>query len=175
MLKTDSCDVNDCVQQVVELLQERDIVPVDASYEVKELYVPENKLHLAKTDAETLPALKINKVDLQWVQVLAEGWATPLNGFMREREYLQCLHFDCLLDGGVINLSVPIVLTATQEDKERLDGCTAFALMYEGRRVAILRNPEFLNTGRRSAVPGSGEQHARITPISRWLWNKEIG
>ena len=45
--------------------------------------------------------------------------------------------------GGVINRSVPIVLTATQEDKERLDGCTAFALMYEGRRVAILRNPEF--------------------------------
>lgn len=24
--------------------------------------MPENKLHLAKTDAETLPALKINKV-----------------------------------------------------------------------------------------------------------------
>lgn len=40
----------------------KDIVPVDASYEVKELYVPENKLHLAKTDAEALPALKINKV-----------------------------------------------------------------------------------------------------------------
>lgn len=36
---------------------------------------------------------------MQWVQVLAEGWATPLGGFMREREYLQCLHFDCLLDG----------------------------------------------------------------------------
>nr|XP_032658133.1 bifunctional 3'-phosphoadenosine 5'-phosphosulfate synthase 1 [Chelonoidis abingdonii] len=105
VLKTDSCGVNDCIQQVVELLQER--------------------------------------VDMQWVQVLAEGWATPLNGFMREREYLQCLHFDCLLDGGVINLSVPIVLTASQEDKERLDGCTALALVYEGRRVAILRNPEF--------------------------------
>lgn len=39
------------------------------------------------------------QVDMQWVQVLAEGWATPLNGFMREREFLQCLHFDCLLDG----------------------------------------------------------------------------
>lgn len=38
---------------------------------------------------------------------------------------------------------MPIVLTATKEDKERLDGCTAFALVYEGRRVAILRNPEF--------------------------------
>lgn len=45
--------------------------------------------------------------------------------------------------GGVINLSVPIVLTAAQEDKDRLDGCTAIALVYEGRRVAILRNPEF--------------------------------
>ncbi|XP_020140092.1 bifunctional 3'-phosphoadenosine 5'-phosphosulfate synthase 1 isoform X3 [Microcebus murinus] len=65
VLKTDSCDVNDCVQQVVELLQERDIVPVDASYEVKELYVPENKLHLAKTDAEALPALKINKMVME--------------------------------------------------------------------------------------------------------------
>lgn len=39
---------------------------------------------------------------MQWVQVLAEGWATPLNGFMREREFLQCLHFDCLLDGKII-------------------------------------------------------------------------
>lgn len=43
----------------------------------------------------------ISQVDMQWVQVLAEGWATPLNGFMREREYLQCLHFDCLLDGRI--------------------------------------------------------------------------
>ena len=33
------------------------------------------------------------------MQVLAEGWATPLNGFMREREYLQCQHFGLLLDG----------------------------------------------------------------------------
>lgn len=41
---------------------------------------------------------------MQWVQVLAEGWATPLNGFMREREYLQCLHFDCLLDGKIVHV-----------------------------------------------------------------------
>lgn len=143
VLKTDLCNVNECIQQVVDLLQERDIVPVDACYEVKELYVQENKLDLAKADAETLPAVQIGKLDMQWVQVLAEGWATPLNGFMREREFLQCLHFDCLLDGGVINLSVPIVLPVSSADKERLDGVTAMALVYNGRRVAILRNPEF--------------------------------
>lgn len=40
----------------------QDIVPVDASYEVKELYVQENKLDLAKADAETLPAIQIGKV-----------------------------------------------------------------------------------------------------------------
>ncbi|XP_052459001.1 bifunctional 3'-phosphoadenosine 5'-phosphosulfate synthase 1-like isoform X1 [Carassius gibelio] len=143
VLKTDSCSVNECIQQLLDLLQERDIVPVDASYEVKELYVQENQLDLAKADAETLPAVEITKVDMQWVQVLAEGWATPLNGFMRESEYLQCLHFNCLLDGGVINLSVPVVLPISSADKERLDGNTAFVLAYGGRRVAVLRNPEF--------------------------------
>ncbi|XP_041942591.1 bifunctional 3'-phosphoadenosine 5'-phosphosulfate synthase 1 isoform X1 [Alosa sapidissima] len=143
VLKTDSCSVNECIQQLLDLLQEKDIVPIDASYEVKELYVPENKLDLVKADAKTLPTLSIGKVDLQWVQVLAEGWATPLNGFMREREYLQCLHFDCLLDGGVINLSVPVVLPVCTADKDRLNGVTAFALVSEGQRVAILRNPEF--------------------------------
>lgn len=40
----------------------QDIVPVDASYEVKELYVQENTLDLAKADAETLPAVQIGKV-----------------------------------------------------------------------------------------------------------------
>jgi len=55
----------------------------------------------------------------------------------------------CLIDGsstspgGVINLSVPVVLPVSAGDKERLDGVTAMALVYEGRRVAILRNPEF--------------------------------
>ena len=37
------------------------------------------------------------QVDLEWVQVLSEGWATPLSGFMVERQFLQCQHFGCLL------------------------------------------------------------------------------
>ncbi len=35
------------------------------------------------------------------MQVLAEGWASPLKGFMREREYLQVIHFNTLLDGNI--------------------------------------------------------------------------
>lgn len=38
---------------------------------------------------------------------------------------------------------MPVVLPVSTADKERLDGMTAVALVYEGRRVAILRNPEF--------------------------------
>ena len=68
-------------------------------------------------------------------QVLTEGWATPLTGFMREREFLQCQHFGCLMDGGVVNQSVPIVLPISTEDKERLMEENAFTLVYEGRWV----------------------------------------
>ena len=40
-------------------------------------------------EAEGLEAVEIGKVDMQWLQVLSEGWASPLTGFMREREFLQ--------------------------------------------------------------------------------------
>ncbi|XP_048843444.1 bifunctional 3'-phosphoadenosine 5'-phosphosulfate synthase 2b [Brienomyrus brachyistius] len=143
VLKTGELTVNECIQQLVDLLREQTIVPTGIMEEVNELFVPENKLNLALADAATLPTLSITELDLQWVQILAEGWASPLKGFMREREFLQVLHFGTLLDGGTINMSVPIVLPVSTENKEHLDGCTAFALEYKGRRAAILRNPEF--------------------------------
>ena len=63
----------------------------------------------------------LSQLDLQWLQVLSEGWATPLKGFMREREFLQCQHFGVLLDGQEpVNQSVPIVLPVNTENKERL-------------------------------------------------------
>ena len=76
-------------------------------------------------------------------QVLGEGWATPLTGFMREREYLQCQHFSCLLDSGVTNQSVPVVLPIATQDKERLQDQERFALRYQGQVKAVISNPEF--------------------------------
>ncbi|XP_018420494.1 PREDICTED: bifunctional 3'-phosphoadenosine 5'-phosphosulfate synthase 2 isoform X2 [Nanorana parkeri] len=143
VLKTNLNSVNECIQQIVELLQEMAIVPSSATKDVHELFVSENRLDEAREEAENLPSVQITKLDLEWVQVLSEGWATPLKGFMREREYLQVMHFNTLLDGGIINLSIPIVLPVSKEDKEKLNGVKALALSYEGRRVAILRNPEF--------------------------------
>ncbi|XP_072786959.1 bifunctional 3'-phosphoadenosine 5'-phosphosulfate synthase 2 isoform X1 [Taeniopygia guttata] len=150
VLKTNIASVSECIQQVVELLQAQNIVPQGSVKDVLELFVPEDKLSSVRAEAEKLPALEITKLDLQWVQVLGEGWATPLTGFMREAEYLQVLHFGTLLNGkrrlvadGVVNLSIPIVLPLSLEDKQRLEGSEALALSFQGRRVAVLRDPEF--------------------------------
>lgn len=70
---------------------------------------------------------------------------------LRSNSWLQCYCLfppqNCfgfpIIPGGVINLSVPVVLPISTTDKERLDGVTAVALVYNGKRVAILRNPEF--------------------------------
>lgn len=141
---TENRDVEDCVQQIVEVLQAEGIIPRSAVEKVVDLTVPEEKLEAALAEAESLPKVEVGKVDLQWLQVLGEGWATPLTGFMREREFLQCQHFNCLLDDGVINQSVPIVLPISTEEKERLetDG-GAFAITYQGQAKAIVRSPEY--------------------------------
>uniref|UniRef100_A0AAQ4P516 3'-phosphoadenosine 5'-phosphosulfate synthase 2a n=1 Tax=Gasterosteus aculeatus aculeatus TaxID=481459 RepID=A0AAQ4P516_GASAC len=118
---------------------------IDSDYERPEapdLVLKTGELSVNECLHQVLELLK-EQLDLQWVQVLSEGWASPLKGFMREREFLQVLHFGNLLDGGAINLSVPIVLPVSNETKQEVDGCAAVALEYQGSRVAILRNPEF--------------------------------
>lgn len=85
----------------------------------------------------------MTKLDAEWYQILSEGWATPLKGFMREDEMLQSLHFNAIFDNGTHNQSIPIVLPLSTEDKERLNGSKAITLTYQGKDLAILRNPEF--------------------------------
>ncbi|KAL3197714.1 hypothetical protein MRX96_044777 [Rhipicephalus microplus] len=143
LIKAGKDTIKDCVQQVVELLRERGVIPGSVVDCVKELFVSPEYLPAAMEEAVTLPSVEISKLDLQWVQVLSEGWATPLTGFMREAEFLQSQHFGCYLEGGVTNQSIPIVLPVTTEDKNRLENEPAFALKYNGKVYAILRQPEF--------------------------------
>lgn len=77
-------------------------------------------------------------------QVLSEGWASPLKGFMREDQFLQTLHFNCIfIDGECYNQSIPIVLPVSTTDKNNLEGTSAFTLYYNNIPYAILRKPEF--------------------------------
>ena len=119
------------------------ILPRSVVEKVVDLTVPESELSEAVAEAEKLESVEVTKLDLEWLQVLGEGWATPLTGFMREREFLQCQHFNCLLDSGLTNQSIPIVLPVSTADKERLEQCEKFALRYQGEVKAVITNPEF--------------------------------
>ncbi|XP_028967449.1 bifunctional 3'-phosphoadenosine 5'-phosphosulfate synthase [Galendromus occidentalis] len=142
-VRTDLETERESVHRVVTLLRERKILPETVGDAVDELFVAPEKLEAAKNEAESLPAVEITKLDTQWLQVLSEGWATPLKGFMRESEYLQCLQFNVLFKEGFTNQSLPIVLPLATEDKERLVDQKAFTLRYKGKALAIARNPEF--------------------------------
>lgn len=97
----------------------------------------------AKTEAEGLEKVELRKVDQQWLQVLSEGWAYPLQGFMREDDLLTCQHFNTITRNGQRhNQSIPIVLPVDDEVKAKIEGKPAIALCYEGKTYAILRNPE---------------------------------
>lgn len=169
--------VAECVHKVLECLYEKKVLPEKAMQElcgppVRELIVQADKKEETVKEAETLPEIEITETDLQWVQVLSEGWASPLSGFMRERQYLQCLHFGQLIDlkkkcttPGVdrtreeekehlielgrgqtsFNQSIPIVLPIHTELKEKLaaENLQAVTLTYKGRKIAVIRDPEF--------------------------------
>lgn len=109
---------------------------------VVELLVPESNRAAKKSEAEKLPSIAVTDLDMQWLHVLSEGWASPLRGFMREAEYLQCLHFNALRmpDGSVTNMSVPIVLAVDDEQKKTIeDSAGKFVLKSpDGKPVAIV-------------------------------------
>ncbi|CAL5403840.1 unnamed protein product [Camellia sinensis] len=108
-----------------------------------DLVVSESQMDLKTLEAESMPKLKITKVDLEWVHVLSEGWASPLKGFMREDEYLQSLHFNCLRmkDGSIVNMSLPIVLAIDDQAKERIGASIHVALVGpDGDLVGVLRS-----------------------------------
>ena len=151
-LRAGDLTVRECVAQLVTLLRGREIIPeevMDTFDPVKELYVHGDAAVECRNRAAHHPEniLRISKMELQWLQVLAEGWATPLTGFMRENQYLRCQHHGVLFNGNgtstAINQSVPIVLTASDEDKARLAVKPFLVLVHEDTPYAILEKPEF--------------------------------
>ena len=98
-----------------------------------ELFVPEWEKGSKLKAANELPRITLSEIDLQWVHVLSEGWASPLKGFMREAEFLQTLHFNAIrLDNGsLVNMSVPIVLAIDDAQKTRVGSSASVALVDE--------------------------------------------
>ena len=54
-------------------------------------------MNTLRKEAAELPQLLLTDIDVNWLQVISEGWAAPMRGFMREGALLQTLHFNSLL------------------------------------------------------------------------------
>ncbi|CAB4265595.1 unnamed protein product [Prunus armeniaca] len=145
-----------------------------------DLVVPESKKASKALEAESLPKVNLTKVDLEWVHVISEGWASPLRGFMREDQYLQSLHFNSLRsqDGSVVNMSLPIVLAIDDETKERIGSSPNVGLLGpNGDLIGILSSIEIYKHNKEeriartwgSTAPGLPYVEEAITPAGNWL------
>ncbi|XP_020590538.1 ATP-sulfurylase 3, chloroplastic-like [Phalaenopsis equestris] len=127
-----------------------------------------------------LPRIKLSRIDLEWVHVLSEGWASPLRGFMREAEFLQTLHFNCLRmpDGSFVNMSVPIVLALDDGQKRAIEGRDRVVLVDgNDKSVAILRDIEIYKHNKEERIartwgttaPGLPYVEDAISKAGNWL------
>eukprot|EP01038_Epipyxis_sp_PR26KG_P007808 gene7808-10604_t len=145
-------------------------LPYPDGDEIVDLLIPQDKLKSKMAEALTLPKALLTDIDLNWLQTVAEGWAAPLKGFMREGALLQTLHFNSILVDPYnltgsksineqqtnfldfktvppkrVSMSVPIVLpitSYTKSDIEKSNKKAVALLSKHGQIIAILRNPE---------------------------------
>lgn len=149
--------------------------------EIVDLHVADADKAARKAEAETLPKALITDIDLNWLQTVGEGWASPLKGFMREGTLLETLHFNSILvdpfnlTGNVdrletktdfdnfpphappmrVSMSLPITLSCTSFTKDSIEASdkSAVALVTTmGQTVAILRNPEIYENRKEEIV-----------------------
>ncbi|KAL4334736.1 hypothetical protein GQ457_07G026960 [Hibiscus cannabinus] len=145
-----------------------------------DLVVPESEREAKSVEAESLPKVWLTKIDVEWLHVISEGWASPLKGFMREDEYLQSLHFNSLRlkDGSFVNMSIPIVLAIDDETKERIGSSSDVGLVRpDGELIAILRSIQIYKHNKEERIartwgttaPGLPYAEEVITPAGNWL------
>ena len=149
--------------------------------EMIDLHVPAELRSERMAEAETLPKVLITDVDLNWLQVIGEGWAAPLKGFMREGTLLETIHFNSILvdpfnlTGNAlrhetqtdfanfadrqapqrVSMSVPITLSCSSFTKAAIESSDkrAVALVTQmGQTVAILRDPEVYNNRKEEII-----------------------
>ena len=130
---------------------------------------PQDQLPAKLAEAATLPTVPLTDIDVNWLQVIGEGWAAPLQGFMREGTLVQALHFNSMLvdpnnftglggyatsptnwmqdnfppDGMRVSMPVPIVLPITDFTRRMVGKAEAVTLTNSaGQPLAIMRKPE---------------------------------
>jgi len=180
VVKTHEQEIEDSVNQLFRRLERDGILfgapkvsppglPNPDGDVVVDLHVPLELKAERKAEAETLPKVRITDIELNWLQTIGEGWASPLKGFMREGTLLETLHFNSILTdpfnltgnalrlerqtdfdnfpehpaANRVSMSVPITLACTSFTRDAIKGAQSVALVTQmGQTVAILRDPE---------------------------------
>ncbi|KAK1315438.1 hypothetical protein QJS10_CPA06g01821 [Acorus calamus] len=149
-----------------------------------DLVVPGPLRDAKRREAASIPArVRLSRIDLEWVHVLSEGWASPLSGFMRETEFLQTLHFNSLRaadgSGSVVNMSVPIVLSIDDSQRRAVGGSDRVVLVggSDDEPVAMLSNIEIYKHNKEERIartwgttaPGLPYVEETIAKAGHWL------
>jgi 3'-phosphoadenosine 5'-phosphosulfate synthase len=183
-LHTETMSVDDEVEAIVKILLENGILTgdnvedglappdgdkhVEGDMEFKEEYVAE---------AAGLPEVPLRTVDLQWLQVIAEGWAAPLTGFMREGALLQTLHFNSMLvdannyTGTEIGLNTPtdfLNFNPTVQKTDRVSSSVPIVLPIDAKTKAAVEA-----AGKCVLVSPTGEKIAMMTGVEVFAHRKE--
>jgi 3'-phosphoadenosine 5'-phosphosulfate synthase len=190
-IKNQEMSVQDAVDIIMHALKREGVLvggptlpqglPYPDGDEIIDLLVNDNEKEIKKKESLTLPKALLTDIDVNWLQTVAEGWAAPLKGFMREGTLLQTIHFNSMLvdpmniTGNVrsneistnflnfdrtqppkrVSMSVPIVLPCTTYTKDLINnsGKNAVSLVNKhGEIMAILRNPEIYENRKEEIV-----------------------
>ena len=128
-------------------------LPYPDGDEIVDLLIPTDKIAARRIEAESLPKALLTDIDVNWLQTVAEGWAAPLKGFMREGTLLQTMHFNSMLVDPMnvtgskglnemktdfldfksvppkrVSMSVPITLPCTAYTKHAIESSTKNAV-----------------------------------------------
>jgi sulfate adenylyltransferase len=100
-----------------------------------DLIVPEAERDAARDDAGNHPKLVVHERELSDLEMLAVGALSPLTGFVNERDYrsiLETMH----LTGG-LPWTIPVTLSASEEDIKRIGRSDAVALVPAGGEAPL--------------------------------------
>jgi len=151
--------------------------------EARSLILPESQRNENEVAVAQMEKLILTEEELQWVHVLGDGWASPLEGFMTEAQFLQSLHYEhIVVNNSFVPMPVPIVKTISSQDKERIQGKGEVALQGpDGTVVAVMFNPEVFEhikeerAGRTFGITHSGHPYIKlINGGGNWLVGGKI-
>jgi 3'-phosphoadenosine 5'-phosphosulfate synthase len=145
-IQTGEKTIQQCVTDCLNFLSNQGVISSNSATEfnVKELYDFDEEL--AK-EAQELEFITIDDERIEFLHVLADGWAGKLKCFMTELQLLETLHYKTITcdDGEKYLHSVPITCHVTLEDMEKCKDKEKISLKHAktGEILAVIECPVF--------------------------------